>query len=72
MGLLGENIALICSALTRLHGVESVVFGGSTLSNNPTLDQTLELGMRALGLRVHFLGEAAFCGAVGAAALGEI
>ncbi len=72
MGLLGENIALICSALTRLHGLETVVFGGSTLSDNPTLEQTLELSTRALGHRAHFLSEAAFCGAVGAAALGEV
>ena len=69
LGMLGENIALICSALTRIHGMETVVFGGSTLSENPILEQTLELITRALGHKVHFLRGAAFCGALGAAAL---
>ncbi len=69
LGMLGENIALICSALTRIHGMETVVFGGSTLSENPILEQTLELITRALGHKVHFLRGGAFCGALGAAAL---
>ncbi len=71
VGLLGENIGLICSALTRIHGVDTVVFGGSTLSDNPVLEQTLDRVMRALGHKLYFLREAAFCGAIGAAALGE-
>ena len=71
VGLLGENIGLICAALTRIHELETVVFGGSMLSNNPVLEHTLGLVMRASGRRVHFLPAAAFCGAVGAAALGD-
>lgn len=71
LGLLGENIGMICGALTRMHGLETVLFGGSTLRNNPVLEETLGLVVRAFGRRVHFLAEAPFCGAVGAAALGN-
>jgi type II pantothenate kinase len=69
IGLVGENIALICSELSRTSGADAVVYGGSTLIDNPALREILALVTHAPGRMVHFLSDAAFCGAVGAAAL---
>src|SRR5262249_28098306 len=37
MGLVGENVALLCGGLARGVHVEAVVYCGSTLSENPAL-----------------------------------
>src|SRR5262245_61053556 len=37
MGLVGENVALLCGGFARGSAVEGVLFGGSTLSGNPAL-----------------------------------
>jgi len=70
MGLVGENIALICGALARAQQASSVVYCGSTLRDNPVLQQILTQVTLMLGVPSHFLDDGAFCGAVGAAALG--
>lgn len=66
MGLVGENVGLICHGLAGAARVRRIVFGGTTLRNNPTLIGILgELGS-ALGHEVVFLADGEFTGAVGA------
>ena len=69
MGLIGENIGLICGELTRAHSAELVVYCGSTLATNPALEAILDEVSGYYGCRARFLAYGAFCGAVGAAAL---
>jgi type II pantothenate kinase len=71
VGLIGENVALICAALAREAGAELVLYCGSTLSDNPRLQDVLAAVTRMLGRDAHFLPDGAYCGAVGAAALAE-
>ena len=71
MGMLGENIALICGTLARSVGAQAVVYCGSTLLHNPELREILRWVTAAYGAEPHFLDEGAYCGALGAAALGE-
>jgi len=71
MGLLGENLALICGELARSRDIADIVFCGSTLSDNPVLVQNLDLVSRTYGREPHFLRDGAFCGAVGATALAQ-
>lgn len=67
MGLLGENIAIACAAVAHARGLETLVFGGSALESNPTLQEILRLTIEAFGREARVLPEGAFCGAVGAA-----
>ena len=69
MGLIGENIGLICGELTRANSAELVVYCGSTLATNPALEAILGEVSGYYGCRARFLEYGAFCGAVGAAAL---
>jgi type II pantothenate kinase len=69
MGLVGENVALICGGLARGAGVEAIVYCGSTLAGNPALRAILEEITTRFGHRPLFLARGAFCGAVGAAAV---
>jgi type II pantothenate kinase len=71
MGLVGENVALICAGLAAAAGVERIVFGGSALRANPALTAILGGACRALGRDPVFLPEGEFAGALGALALGE-
>ena len=71
MGLLGENVALICIGLARQVQTRSVLYCGSTVSNNPPLQEILSTVSQAAGLVAHFPPDGAFCGAVGAAALAQ-
>jgi type II pantothenate kinase len=66
MGLVGENVALICAGLGAAHQVDRVVFGGSTLRNNRTLREVLQLITAALGHEAVFLPDGEFAGALGA------
>ena len=66
MGLVGENVALICGGLGAAHQVERVVFGGSTLRDNQTLREVLQLITGALGHETIFLKDGEFAGALGA------
>lgn len=68
MGLVGENVALVAGGLARAVGVETVVFCGSTLSDNPALREIVTRVATMLGLDGRFLAGGAYCGAVGAAA----
>ena len=69
MGMLGENIALICGTLARSVGAQAVVYCGSTLLHNPELREILRWVTAAYGAQPHFLDEGAYCGALGAAHL---
>ena len=71
MGLIGENVALICAGLADAHGVEQVVFGGGTLRGNDALRDILRDICSAFGLQARFLRDGAFAGALGALRLAE-
>jgi type II pantothenate kinase len=66
MGLIGENVALICTGLAAAHGVRRIVYGGSTLRGNKVLHDTLALITAAFGREPLFLEEGEFAGALGA------
>ena len=66
MGLLGENVALICTGLAAAHGVRRIVYGGSTLRGNKSLHDVLALITAAFGREPLFLDEGEFAGALGA------
>jgi type II pantothenate kinase len=66
VGLIAENVALLCSSLAGAAQVTRVVFGGSTLRNNPALAELLALFLRAYGREPVFLPNGEFTGALGA------
>jgi type II pantothenate kinase len=68
MGLVGENVALLCGGFARGQAVEGVVYCGSTLTENPALRRVVSEITTLFGHRPCFLAAGAFCGAVGAAA----
>jgi type II pantothenate kinase len=71
MGLVGENIALICNGLAALTQASRLVFGGATLRNNTALREILESVIAMLGREVVFLVDGEFAGALGALELCE-
>ncbi len=71
MGLVGENVGLICAGLAARHSVELIAFGGSTLRANPTLTAILGAVSAMLGRSPRFLAEGQYAGAVGALAIAE-
>ncbi len=71
LGLVGENVGLICAGLALRAGVERVVFGGSTLVASPALHAILGTLCVAHGLSPHFLPDGQYAGAWGALALGQ-
>jgi type II pantothenate kinase len=66
MGLIAENVALICTGLAAGAQVTRVVFGGSTLRENPALAEMLAHFLRAYGREPVFLPHGEFAGALGA------
>ena len=66
MGLVGENVALICTGLAAAHGVRRIVYGGSTLRGNSALRLVLSLITAAFGREPLFLEDGEFAGAIGA------
>lgn len=66
MGLVGENIALICGGLATATQVSRIVFGGSTLRSNPGLTDVLREITRAIGREPIFLAQGEQAGALGA------
>ena len=71
VGLVGENIGLICGSLAQACDAEAIAYGGSTLLGNPALEEILRIVGLASGRPIHFLPLGAYCGAVGAAALAD-
>ena len=72
MGLVGENVALICAGLAARADVKRIAFGGSTLRANPALTAILGGACTVLGRSPHFLVEGQYAGAVGALALASV
>jgi type II pantothenate kinase len=70
MGLVGENVALICGGLARETDADGILYCGSTLCGNPALEEILAQVNGMMGKQSHFLEKGAYCGAVGAAVLG--
>jgi type II pantothenate kinase len=66
MGLVGENVALICAGLAAALQVERIVFGGSPLRDNAALVEVLRLVCLALSRHPIFLPQGEFAGALGA------
>lgn len=66
MGLVGENVALICVGLAAAHGVRTIVYGGSTLRENPALRDVLAAITAAFGREPILLEGGEFAGALGA------
>jgi len=66
MGLLGENVALVCTGLAATAQVRRIVFGGSTLRGNEPLAEILGTITRALGREPVFLPRGEYAGALGA------
>jgi type II pantothenate kinase len=66
MGLVAENVALICAGLGAAHQVRSAVFGGSTLRGNEPLARILAQITGFMGTRATFLEDGEFAGALGA------
>jgi type II pantothenate kinase len=69
VGLLGENIGIICAVVAQSAAIETIVYAGNTLTGNPALREVLEMVSLGLGHRPEFLPDGAFCGAVGASAV---
>jgi len=70
IGLVAENVGLICAGLAVRCDVERVVFGGSTLELGSTLTVILDVVCRMFGRSAHFLEDGRYAGALGALALG--
>lgn len=66
MGLLGENIGMLCVALAAQHEVSHVVFGGGTLRDNTRLCDLLRAMCMVGGHQPLLLPDGEFVGAVGA------
>ena len=66
MGLVGENIALICAGLAARTDAELIAFGGSTLRANPALTEILEAICRFASRSPVFLPDGQYAGALGA------
>lgn len=67
LGLIGENVGITCAAIAHARSIETLVFGGSTLEDNPALQEILRLTVQMSGREARILQDGAFCGAVGAA-----
>lgn len=66
VGLVGENVGLICAGLAARSQARRIVFGGTTLRDNQPLREILAAIGAALGPQVVFLEDGEFAGAVGA------
>jgi type II pantothenate kinase len=66
MGLIGENVALLCGGLAAATQVRRIVYAGSTLRRNPTLCAILSQITLALGREPVLLQGGEFAGALGA------
>jgi len=71
VGMLGENLGLICGTLARSLGARAVVYCGSTLLHNKGLQEILTWVTAMQGAQAHFPADGAFCGALGAVAMLE-
>jgi type II pantothenate kinase len=66
IALVGENVGLICGGLAKFAGVERIVYGGTTLRNNPAITQLLRGAAALHGCEASFLADGEYTGAIGA------
>ena len=66
LGLVGENVGLICNGLAAAVPVQQIVFAGSTLRANDPLMEILRFMVTSGGREVLFLENGEFAGALGA------
>jgi type II pantothenate kinase len=66
VGMVGENIGLICGGLAESSGVRRIVYGGTTLRNNRPLADVLRVMALARGHEALFLESPEYAGALGA------
>jgi len=71
LGLVGENVGIPCAAMAAALGIDTLVFGGGVLEDNPQLEEILRRTVELSGREARFLPHGAFCGAVGAAVGGN-
>src|SRR5690606_36399861 len=71
MGLVAENIALLAHANARVAGVERIVYGGSTLHDNPRLVEIVRLLSTVMGHEAIVLPRSGHAGALGAMLLAD-
>ena len=69
--LVGENVAILCCSLAAQHGVDRVVFGGSTLRDNPASWEIIERMAQVRGITPVRLENGEYAGALGALELSE-
>lgn len=66
MGLVGENVAIVCGGLAALAQAPGIVFAGSTLRGNPSLADVLRTVSSTYGCNPVFPPDGEFAGAYGA------
>jgi type II pantothenate kinase len=71
MHLVGENVALVCGAISAICNVTQIVFGGTTLRGNTALSGVLTVMSQAIGRKPTILPDGEFAGALGALELGR-
>src|SRR5262249_49364204 len=71
MGLVGENVALICAELAARADAALIAFGRSTLRDKPALNAILAGVCAMLGRSPHFLADGQYAGALGALGLAQ-
>ncbi len=69
VGMVGENIGLICGGLAASVNVNRIVYGGSTLRNNSSLVDVLHVMAAVRGQQAVFLKTPEYAGALGALSL---
>jgi type II pantothenate kinase len=66
MGLVGENVGIICGNLALASGAERIVFAGGALRQNPALTDVLLAVASLSGRTALLLADGEFAGALGA------
>lgn len=66
MGLVGENVGIICGTLAGMVGAQQIVYAGSSLRDNPALTHILVGATSARGGKSLLLPDGEFAGALGA------
>ena len=69
VGMVGENIGLICGGLAASENVKRIVYGGSTLRNNSPMVDILHVMAAGRGQEAVFLKTPEYAGALGALSL---
>ncbi|WP_404332624.1 type II pantothenate kinase [Mesobacillus maritimus] len=66
VNMIAETIVLLSNQTAKLHQTQEIVYIGSTLIENSTLQAGLERFSSMVGLTPHFLQDGEYCGAIGA------